>query len=193
MSGGSVFDYPVRHFNDSCTIGGFSDLWYPITMTRAKVATITTYNFDDLAIWRTRLPKSKHAILPPSNTRPNPFVVGDVIYVSVFSPGAVCALNRKTGRLIWRRGDSLALEAPQFTLSKGRYLRRRPIRSMHWNPKLARPFGPSPPGAIQANRFTHRLRFIETAYLLATDRGTFIGLDFLNGRNALERNAQSTS
>jgi outer membrane protein assembly factor BamB len=61
------------------------------------------FRFDDLVIWRTRLPKAVHAVLPPSNNRPNPLATGKLVYVSVFSPGAVCALIRKTGKLLWHR------------------------------------------------------------------------------------------
>src|SRR5204863_7797488 len=35
--------------------------------------------------------------------RPNPLVSGDMLFVSVFSPGAVCALDRGNGHLIWRK------------------------------------------------------------------------------------------
>src|ERR1700690_1494064 len=75
-----------------------------VTMTLDEAPPKSAYRFDDLAIWRTRLPGAKHAVLPPSNNRPNPLVTEDMAYVSVFSPGAVCALERKTGRLVWRRG-----------------------------------------------------------------------------------------
>jgi PQQ-like domain len=61
------------------------------------------YRFDELVIWRTRLPKVKFAVLPPSNNRPNPLVSEDMLYVSIFSPGAISALERKTGKLIWQR------------------------------------------------------------------------------------------
>jgi len=42
-------------------------------------------------------------VLPPSNTRPNPLATEDRLYVSVFAPGAICALERDRGKLIWRR------------------------------------------------------------------------------------------
>jgi len=65
--------------------------------------------------WRTKLPEVKHAILPPSTTRPNPLVVGDLVIASIFAPGAVCAVNRGTGKLIWRRLlDNLAGSAVSF-------------------------------------------------------------------------------
>jgi PQQ-like domain len=62
-----------------------------------------TLTFEELTVWRTKLPDVKFAVLPPGNTRPNPLIANDMLFVSVFSPGAVCALERDTGCLIWRR------------------------------------------------------------------------------------------
>jgi len=45
---------------------------------------------------------------PPCNDRPNPLVTETMVYVSVFSPGAVHALERKTGKIVWSR------ELPKF-------------------------------------------------------------------------------
>jgi outer membrane protein assembly factor BamB len=70
---------------------------------RRKQRQTTTYRFDDLALWKTKLPSAKHAVLPPQNNRPNPLVAKAVVYVSVFSEGAVCALERKSGQLLWRK------------------------------------------------------------------------------------------
>jgi hypothetical protein len=61
------------------------------------------FSFKDLAVWNTKLPDVKFAVLPASNTRPNPLATEDLIYASVFAPGAVCALERDCGKLIWRR------------------------------------------------------------------------------------------
>jgi len=85
------------------TLGEFNEVWYSIGMTRDKASGSASYSFDELAIWRTKLPETNHAILPPRNNRPNPLVTEDMVYASVFSPGAVCALERQTGRLVWRR------------------------------------------------------------------------------------------
>jgi len=60
-------------------------------------------NFQDLAIWRTKLPDVDFAVLPPCNNRPNPLATQDRLYVSVFSSGAICALERDAGKLVWRR------------------------------------------------------------------------------------------
>ena len=77
-------------------------------MAKHQPRECATYRFDDLAIWKTRLPSVEHAVLPPGNNRPNPLVIGKVVYVSVFSQGAVCALERETGNLLWRK------EIPKF-------------------------------------------------------------------------------
>lgn len=67
-----------------------------------------TLSFQDQIVWTTKLPDVTFAVLPPSNTRPNPLATEDRLYVSVFSPGAVCALERDGGKLIWRK------ELPKF-------------------------------------------------------------------------------
>lgn len=54
-------------------------------------------------LWKTKLPKVECPVLLASTTRPNPLVVGDLVVVSVFSPGAICALDKKSGTLVWRR------------------------------------------------------------------------------------------
>lgn len=61
-----------------------------------------TFSFRDLTVWSTKLPDVKFAILPSSNTRPNPLVAEGYIYASIFFPGAVCALDPGRGKLIWR-------------------------------------------------------------------------------------------
>src|ERR1700675_3343254 len=68
----------------------------------------STFSFEELTVWRTELPNQQFAVLPPGNTRPNPLVADDKLFVSIFSPGAVCALDRATGRIIWRQ------ELPKF-------------------------------------------------------------------------------
>jgi hypothetical protein len=59
--------------------------------------------FDDLAVWRTSLPGIQHALLPPSSDRPNPKLGDGMLFVSVFSPGYVYALDAATGEVCWRR------------------------------------------------------------------------------------------
>jgi outer membrane protein assembly factor BamB len=78
-------------------------VWYSILMALDRDGKNLSYEFDELTIWRTKLPEVKHAILPPSNNRPNPLVADGLVFVSVFAPGAICALDRKTGVLVWRR------------------------------------------------------------------------------------------
>jgi outer membrane protein assembly factor BamB len=72
-------------------------------MTRRRTNHPPTFSFRDLTVWRAKLPDVKFAVLPPSNTRPNPLATEDRLYVSVFSPGAICALERERGKLEWRR------------------------------------------------------------------------------------------
>lgn len=63
----------------------------------------TDYSFEELAVWRTKLPKTSHAVLPPQTNRPNPLIHKGRLYVSVFSSGAVCALDARDGRMLWRQ------------------------------------------------------------------------------------------
>ena len=67
------------------------------------VAEPTQHSFDDLAFWRTSLPNVQHAILPPSSDRPNPRLADGMLFVSVFAPGCVYALDVATGEICWSR------------------------------------------------------------------------------------------
>src|SRR3569833_1404062 len=53
--------------------------------------------------WKTRIPGIRNAILPATTTRPNPLVTADKVVASLVAPGTICALERRTGRLIWSR------------------------------------------------------------------------------------------
>lgn len=74
-----------------------------MSMVYVRKAQPEVFTFKDLAVWSTKLPDVNFAVLPPSNTRPNPLATEDLVYASVFAPGAVCALERDRGKLIWRR------------------------------------------------------------------------------------------
>jgi outer membrane protein assembly factor BamB len=52
--------------------------------------------------WKTKLPQIEWATLPEHTTRPNPLVADDKLFASIFAPGAVCGLTRRTGKLLWR-------------------------------------------------------------------------------------------
>ena len=52
--------------------------------------------------WEKRLRGVDHAILPPSTTRPNPVVAGNRLFAAIFAPGSICAVNRRTGELLWQ-------------------------------------------------------------------------------------------
>lgn len=51
--------------------------------------------------WRAKVSGVRNAILPPQTTRPNPLVVGDRVFVSIFAPGKVCAVAREDGKALW--------------------------------------------------------------------------------------------
>ena len=53
--------------------------------------------------WKMQVPGIRNAILPPTTTRPNPLITGDRVFASLFAPGHVCALERRTGRTLWIR------------------------------------------------------------------------------------------
>jgi hypothetical protein len=57
---------------------------------------------DDLTIWRHPIRGAKHAVLPPSTSRPNPLALPNIVVASIFSPGAIYAVDRETGRRRWR-------------------------------------------------------------------------------------------
>src|SRR5712692_6195715 len=86
-----------------------------------STADSSRFSFRELTIWRTKLQIVESAVLPSSNNRPNPLVSDDRAFVSVFSPGAVCALRRENGKLIWRR-ELKALAGSSVHLHGGRLL-----------------------------------------------------------------------
>jgi outer membrane protein assembly factor BamB len=98
-------------------------LLYCIYRMARKEGNVKTFSFRELTIWRKKLPNVDCAVLPPSNTRPNPLASGDKLFVSVFSPGAVLALRRDDGRLIWRRELS-QLAGSSVDVREGRLLAR---------------------------------------------------------------------
>src|SRR5882724_968082 len=61
------------------------------------------HDVADLLVWCTQLPRVRFGVLPTTTFRSNPLPVGDRLFASVFSPGAVVAVARKSGRLLWRR------------------------------------------------------------------------------------------
>ena len=103
-------------------------------MKRHRLLEPPTYDFEELAIWRTKLPNAKHAVLPPQNNRPNPLVSGSVLYVSVFSEGAVCALDRKSGTLLWRK-EIPRLGGDAVYLAEGKLFAKSPHTLYALEPK----------------------------------------------------------
>lgn len=105
-----------------------------------------TFDFQELAVWSTKLPEVTFAILPPGNNRSNPLATQETLYASVFAPGAICALDRERGKLIWRR------ELPKYSsasvlLHQQRLLAHTPTTLFALNPEsgetlwLFRPYG----------------------------------------------------
>jgi outer membrane protein assembly factor BamB len=119
----------------------------------------TSYSFEDLAIWRTGLPNANHAVLPPQNNRPNPLVTETVVHASVFSQGAICALERKSGRLLWRK------EIPKFGgsavyLAQGKLFAKTTHTLFALEPKTGKTIGPFVPTVNQENPFILTQKFI---------------------------------
>src|SRR5207247_3308963 len=54
-------------------------------------------------VWSTSISNVRHAVNPPVTSRPNPVAAGSLLAASIFSPGAVCVLDRNSGGLGWRR------------------------------------------------------------------------------------------
>jgi hypothetical protein len=52
-------------------------------------------------VWKTKLSGVKSATLPPHTTRPNPLVAMNRVFASICDAGAVCAVDKKTGKLLW--------------------------------------------------------------------------------------------
>jgi hypothetical protein len=63
----------------------------------------TEYQFDDASFWHTLLPEVEHAVLPPQSDRPNPRLVGSLLFVSTFAPAYIYAIDSSTGHVAWYR------------------------------------------------------------------------------------------
>lgn len=94
----------------------------------------TSYTIEELVIWQTKLPNVQFALLPPSDTRPNPIADAEKVYVSIFSPGAVCALERHSGRVLWRR-EIKGLAGAAIHLAAQRVFAKSPNTLLCMNPR----------------------------------------------------------
>jgi len=61
-----------------------------------------THDVRDLALWRRKIRDVEFAVRSPDTSRPNPLVVDSLLIASIWSPGAICAVARDTGRPVWR-------------------------------------------------------------------------------------------
>jgi outer membrane protein assembly factor BamB/Lon protease-like protein len=72
-----------------------------------------TYQLEDLLIWQHKVDNVKFATVPNQSFRPNPLVIGSLVIISILSPGMIVALNRSTGKEVWKQklenlaGDSI--------------------------------------------------------------------------------------
>jgi outer membrane protein assembly factor BamB len=78
---------------------------------------------NKIARWSAKLPEVTHAQLPSSDDRDNPTLDSSRVYASIFAAGAVCAVERETGRLAWRHalsglGGSSLLQTNSHLLAK---------------------------------------------------------------------------
>ncbi len=63
---------------------------------------------DELAVWSTSLPGVKQALIPSFSDLPAIRLSAGMLFVSVFTPGCVYALDATTGAIRWR------CELPRF-------------------------------------------------------------------------------
>ncbi len=91
------------------------------------------FSFRELTVWKTDLPDVKFGVLPPSNNRPNPLATQGTLYASVFAPGAICALDRDCGKLLWRTKLSKYADASVY-LHDGRLFAGSPTTLLALRP-----------------------------------------------------------
>lgn len=60
------------------------------------------HDVNELTLWRTALRQERHSLPPNFTTLPNPAVSEDVVVCCLARPGAVYAVRRETGSLLWR-------------------------------------------------------------------------------------------
>ena len=68
---------------------------------KALSAARRTVWLKDVLVWRRKLPGVEIAVSPPFTGRPNPAVTASRLIASTFSPGALVAVDRSTGRRVW--------------------------------------------------------------------------------------------
>lgn len=60
-----------------------------------------THRMEDLTLWSAAVPVRVTANEHGRSTQPNPLIVGDLVLVSIFGPGALYAFDRRSGQLVW--------------------------------------------------------------------------------------------
>ena len=74
----------------------------PGSTARSSVRAAETRDLGRLTLWRRKLRGVEFALRAPQTSRPNPIVVDELLVASLWSPGAVVAVDRATGRQVWR-------------------------------------------------------------------------------------------
>jgi len=131
------------------------------------VAKPTQHSFDDLAFWRTSLPNVQHAILPPSSDRPNPRLADGMLFVSVFAPGCVYALDVATGEICWSR-ELPYLGGSSVELAGDLLLAKTAQTLYALNPASGTTRWEFAPAALRANHSIQSPRWMEGGYSSAT-------------------------
>jgi outer membrane protein assembly factor BamB len=62
-----------------------------------------THLLKDLILWQRKLRGTEFAVRSAATSRPNPLALDSLLVASIWSPGAIVALDRETGRSVWRR------------------------------------------------------------------------------------------
>jgi outer membrane protein assembly factor BamB len=149
-----------------------------------------TFNFRDVAIWKAKLPNVQFGVLPPSNNRPNPLATQGRLYASVFAPGAICALERDSGKLLWRRELSKYANASVY-LHGGRLFGGSPNTLFALNPDSGEtvwsfcPYGDGE--SIYSSPTVH-----ENRVYIGDRRGCLHCLDAVSGKTIWKRRTNRT-
>src|SRR5215469_5443755 len=136
--------------------------------------------------WKTKIPDVRIAILPAFTTRPNPVVTTNMVFASLFAPGAVCALERETGRTLWVR--ELDAHASSAVLAHSHVLYATSCRTLYaLDPKTGNTiwkFSPQP----KEGEWIYSQPVVSDGRVFIGDRsGNFNCLDSQTGRRLWRR------
>jgi hypothetical protein len=150
-----------------------------------------TFNFPDLTVWSTKLDNVKFAVSPPSNTRPNPLVADDRVYASIFAPGSICALDRESGKLLWRRDVGKFANASVY-LHNGRLFAKSSNTLFALHPDSARILWSFSPYGTDGEIIYSSPTAIEDRVYIGDRKGYLHCLDAVNGTTIWKRRTNRT-